>query len=477
LVALMAPHVPGLLGLPTLYLLAVVPVAMRWGFPAGAAVAVVSWAVFALVFVPSYLVGQGEVWSLLSLGVLLASALVVGYLAAGAHRKVVDLARLSREQAALRRVATLVAGSAPEAEMFAAVIREVGQLAGADLARLERYEPDDTVTTVAAWSRVSQGFVVGTRQPIDGPSIAQQIRETGKPGRIPSYADAAGAIAHEAKQLGVRSAVGCPVVVEGHLWGAIKAATLGDKPFPAGTESRIAQFTELVATAISNAESRAELAASRARIVTASDAARHRIERNLHNGVQQRLVSLELELRLVQDDVPEELPELRAEIRRFADEMSELLDELRELARGIHPAILAEGGLRPALRTLARRAPVPVELDIATDARFPQPVEVAAYYVVSEALANAAKHANASQVSVAVAEQEGELFLSVRDDGVGGADARGGSGLIGLRDRVEALGGTIALTSPPGAGTTLQVKLPIAAPHPVNGGYGAWAEL
>jgi signal transduction histidine kinase len=294
---------------------------------------------------------------------------------------------------------------------------------------------------------------------------------------MPSYADATGAIAHEAQQLGVRSAVGCPVVVEGRLWGAIKTATLSDKPFPAGTESRIAQFTELVATAISNAESRAELAASRARIVTASDDARHRIERNLHDGAQQRVVSLELELRLAQDDVPEELAELRAEIGRIADEMSALLDELRELARGIHPAVLAVGGLRPALRALTQRASIPVELDIATDARFPRPVEVAAYYVASEALTNVVKHAKAAHVSVALAEQPGALFLSVRDDGVGGADPRGGSGLIGLRDRVEALGGTITLTSPPGAGTTVQVSLPIAAPHPINGVFGACAEL
>jgi signal transduction histidine kinase len=225
----------------------------------------------------------------------------------------------------------------------------------------------------------------------------------------------------------------------------------------------MASFTELVAMAIGNAESRAELAASRARIVAASDETRRRIERDLHDGAQQRLVSLGLELRLTQASVPDELPELRDGVRRIADELTGVLDELREMARGIHPAMLSEGGLRPALRTLARRSSVPVEMDIATDTRFPPPVEVAAYYVVSEALTNAAKHANGTYVRVSVSQRDGALHLSVRDDGVGGADPQGGTGLIGLRDRVEALGGTVDIKSPPGAGTTLQVTLPAEA--------------
>jgi signal transduction histidine kinase len=462
LVALLAPYVPDLLGLPPLYLLAVVPVAMRWGIGPGVAVAVASCAVFALVFVPLYLGAQFEVPSLSSLGVFLVSALLVGYLAARAHREALDLGRLSREQAALRRVATLVAESARPSAVFAAVTREVGMLSGADLARIERYEADGTVTTVATWSRVPQRWAVGTRLPLDGLSIAQQIRETGEAARIHSYADATGAIAREAQQLGIRSAVGFPIIVEGRLWGAIKAGVTCDEPFPAGTESRMAQFTELVATAIGNAESLAELAASRARIVAAADETRRRIEQDLHDGAQQRLVSLGLELRLTESRVPEELSELRAEIGRNADDLSAVVDELRELARGIHPAILAEGGLAPALRTLVRRSSVPVELDIATAARFPRPVELAAYYVVSEALTNATKHANGSYVSVSLAEREGVLELSVRDDGVGGADPRG-SGLIGLRDRVEALGGTIEVTSPRGAGTTVLVRFPTDA--------------
>jgi signal transduction histidine kinase len=218
--------------------------------------------------------------------------------------------------------------------------------------------------------------------------------------------------------------------------------------------------------AIGNAENQAQLAASRARIVAASDEARRRIERDLHDGAQQRIVSLGLELRLVQSGVPDELPEVRDGLGRIIEELGQLLAELRETARGIHPAMLAEGGLQPALRTLARRSSVLVELELATGARFPEPVEVAAYYVVSEALTNAAKHATASHVAVSLAEREGALRLSVRDDGAGGADPQGGSGLIGLRDRVEALGGTIEVQSPKGAGTTVAVTLPLVDGHP-----------
>ncbi len=202
------------------------------------------------------------------------------------------------------------------------------------------------------------------------------------------------------------------------------------------------------------------MAASRTRIVAASDETRRRIQRNLHDGAQQRLVSLGLELRLTQADIPDGLPDLREEIGRLADELDTVLDELREMARGIHPVLLSEGGLWPTLHTLARRASVPVELELVTAARFPEPVEVAAYYVVSEALTNAVKHAAASYVDVSVTEQDGALHLSVYDDGVGGANPHDGSGLVGLRDRVEALGGTLEITSPRNAGTTLLVTLP-----------------
>jgi signal transduction histidine kinase len=230
---------------------------------------------------------------------------------------------------------------------------------------------------------------------------------------------------------------------------------------PARMEERLADLTDLVATAIANAESRADLAASRARVVTAADETRRRLERDLHDGAQQRLVSLALDLRAVQAAMPPEQAELEAELSRAADGLTSVLNELRELAHGIHPAILTEGGLGPALKSLARRCPIPVELDVRTDTRLPAPVEVAAYYVVSETLTNAAKHAKASIVKIDVEAVDGLLHLSVRDDGAGGADPARGTGLLGLQDRVEAQGGTSSVCSPPGEGTTLRVELPI----------------
>jgi signal transduction histidine kinase len=207
--------------------------------------------------------------------------------------------------------------------------------------------------------------------------------------------------------------------------------------------------------------SREELAASRTRVVAAADQARRRIERDLHDGTQQRLVSLVLDLRAAQAAVPPELPELRAQLARVADGLTGALEDLRELSRGIHPAVLSEGGLAPALKALARRSAVPVELEVEVPARLAEPVEVAAYYVVSEALANTAKHANASVIYVRVQAGDDRLQLSVRDDGVGGATPGRGSGLVGLTDRVQALGGTITIHSPAGQGTRLQIDLPV----------------
>jgi signal transduction histidine kinase len=257
--------------------------------------------------------------------------------------------------------------------------------------------------------------------------------------------------------------VASPAVVEGRLWGAVNAWTRREA-FPSGTADRMADFTELLATAVGNAESRAQLTASRARIVAAADETRRRIERDLHDGTHQRLVSLGLELRLAQGTVPAELARLarlETEIGRVADELNGVGGGPAEIARGIHPAILSEGGLGPALRTLARRAAIAVELDVPALGRLPEPVEVAAYYAVSEALTNATRHARASVMRVAAGQQDGGLYLSIRDDGVGGADPAGGSGLIGLRDRAEALGGSLEVSSPPGQGTLIVLRLPL----------------
>jgi signal transduction histidine kinase len=227
------------------------------------------------------------------------------------------------------------------------------------------------------------------------------------------------------------------------------------------TESRLMGFAELVATAISNAVARAELNASRARIVAAADETRRRIERDLHDGAQQRLVSLALELLAAAANAKAGADELRDELARGSSEVTAALDELREISHGIHPAILSEGGLGPALRALARRCAIPVELDISPSGRLAKRIEVTAYYVVSEVLTNAVKHARASAVHVAVEQLHATLRLSIRDDGVGGADPARGSGLIGLHDRVEAMGGTILVDSPAGAGTAVLVSLPL----------------
>jgi signal transduction histidine kinase len=264
-----------------------------------------------------------------------------------------------------------------------------------------------------------------------------------------------------ARSVGARSAVAVPVVVDRTLWGVMAVGSREAEPLPADLDGRLAKFTELLATAIANAEGRAEVDASRARIVATADATRRRIERDLHDGAQQQLVSLALILRAAQATLPKELGQHRSELDHVVDGLTTALDDLREIALGIHPAGLSEDGLTPALKRLVSRSPLRVNLEVRADGRFPEPVEVTAYYVVSEALTNAVKYAEAPAVDVEVAAEGGELRVEVRDDGRGGADPAEGSGLLGLRDRVEAIGGTMRLTSPSGAGTSLIVLLPL----------------
>jgi signal transduction histidine kinase len=375
-----------------------------------------------------------------------------------------ELNRLAEEQAALRRVATLVAGGVPAAKLFEGVIGEAGRVVSADVVGLSRYEADGALTVIGGW-RESTGYApIGRRLPLEATPLSRLVFETRRPSRVDSYAGVGGPAADFVREQGLRSSVGVPVIVEGRPWGVVAAHSTSDQPLPPETEERLAEFTDLIAAAIANADSRAELAASRARIVATADATRRRIERDLHDGTQQRLVSLALELRAAQAAVPAELSEHRAELSRTVDGLTSVLDELHEIARGIHPAILAEGGLGPALQTLARRTAIPVKLDMRTEARLPERVEVAAYYVVSEALTNAAKHARAAGADVLVEVRDGTLSVSVRDDGLGGADPTCGSGLIGLKDRAEAIGGEFSLDSPPGAGTALHVELPLDDP-------------
>lgn len=385
-----------------------------------------------------------------------------------------ELRLLAREQAALRRIATLVAHGVGPEEVVTAVTAEVHELLRADATVLVRYEADRSATVLAARDGTAPGDA-GEHWSRDAADVAAAVlhargpvsrrRGTGTTG--PAGTAAAPALAG--------SAAGAPIVLEDRTWGAI--VVLWDRREEPGADlrTRLAEFTGLVATAIANAQSRAELADSRARIVAAADEARRRIERDLHDGAQQRLVALGLELRAAQAMVGPEGAELGAQLARVAQGLAAASDELRELARGIHPAILSRGGLLPALRALARRSPVPVELELElpVETRLPDPVEVAAYFAVSEALANTAKHARASVVGVTVGLEADALRITVRDDGRGGADPRRGSGLVGLRDRIEALGGTLQIVSPPGAGTTITMTIPTGALGPRDAA-GAW---
>ncbi|HUB38901.1 MAG TPA: GAF domain-containing protein [Streptosporangiaceae bacterium] len=372
----------------------------------------------------------------------------------------VDLGRFAEEQAALRRVATLVARAAPPAEVLTAVAGEAGRLVHADHATMGRYDTDDTITVVATWGSGTAVSEVGARHKLGGQNLHTTIFQTQRPARMDGRADASGEFAEVAFALGIRAAVGVPVSVGGRLWGVMVVESRTG-PLPAGIETRLAGFTELAGTAIANAAAQAALTASRARIVTTADATRRRIERNLHDGAQQRLVSLALDLRAAQATAPAGAGQLAHELDEVAAGLDDVLNELREIASGLHPVILAEGGLRPALRTLARRCAVPAQLDIQLEGRLPEPVETAAYYTVAEALTNTAKHARATAVEIEVAERDRVLHILIRDDGQGGADVSRGSGLMGLRDRAEALGGHLLLHSPPGAGTSLDITLPV----------------
>jgi signal transduction histidine kinase len=371
-----------------------------------------------------------------------------------------SLARLAEEQAALRRVATLVAQGVPPVEIFMAVSDEVALLFRAQAA-VVRFEHDGPAIVFAGVSKAIE-LPVGTRWGFQPGMASAEVYRTAISARVDAtdWSSASGPVAGAAHRLGIVSSVASPVVVEGRLWGAMTAAST-DEPLPAGLEDRLEKFTELLATAIANADSRSELAASRRRIVAASDQARRRIERDLHDGTQQRLVSLALEARAAEADVPAGRSDLQAGLSRIAAGLADVVAELQELSRGIHPAILSERGLGPALRTLARRSRVPVELDVTTNARCPEPIEIAAYYVASEALANAMKHAQASYIEMSLTTRHGSLLLSVHDDGVGGANPARGSGLTGLADRVEALGGSFHIHSAAGAGTHITADLPL----------------
>jgi signal transduction histidine kinase len=372
-----------------------------------------------------------------------------------------EVTALAKQQAALRRVATLVARGAEPTEVYPVAVAELARGLEVEHVTLVRYESDNQCMVLAAHDREHRAkLLVGERFPLDGTSVSAMVLRTGKPARLNDYGSDS-AIATRLRGLGLRSAVGAPVSVDGQVRGALIVGTVDAEPLPPETEGRVCDFADLVATAIFNFENRAELKASRARIVTAADQARRRFERDLHDGAQQRIVSLGLQLRALEAQAA---PETKEGLGRAVENLMGVHADLQELSRGIHPAILSRGGLGPAIKTLARRSPVPVVLEVDVHRRLPESMEVAAYYVVAEALTNTAKHAKASEVKVRATADDAQLRVSISDDGVGGAIARAGSGLIGLKDRVEAVAGQLDVSSTAGGGTTLVVTIPLGDP-------------
>jgi len=371
---------------------------------------------------------------------------------------------LADEQAALRRIATLVAAEPTPSALFERVTEEVAKLLGVPSATLMRYDSDRRATVVGRYNEAGiAGVVLGATHALDGDTVIARVHRSKHAERVDSYEGAGGKLAHRLRSLGFRSSVAAPITVGGRLWGALAASTRAAEGLPEDTERRLCDFAELVAQALANADARDKLAASRARLLEVGDAERRRLERNLHDGAQQRLVALALQLRLVEARLAGDPDAARRDLAEARDQLDHALSELRELARGIHPAVLTDRGLKPAVDALVTRAPVPMEVADIPEVRLPEPVEAAAYYLIAEAVTNVAKYAQATHVAVSVRRDDGRLVVQITDDGIGGADPSGGSGLRGLADRVEALHGRLRIDSPRGRGTHLRAEIPIAS--------------
>ena len=368
---------------------------------------------------------------------------------------------LADEQAALRRVATLVAAESPPGRVFEQVTEEVGRLLGLPGATVVQYHGVHSATVVGGWSEDGRlRLPVGTSLDLDGDAVIAKVLRTGAARRVERYEAASGSLAETLRSSGYRAAVAAPVTVAGGLWGALVAATTSDEPLADGLEQRLCDFADLVGQALANADARGRLAASRAELVAVSDAERRRFERNLHDGAQQRLVSVALELGMVCSKLEDDPDTARELLSAAQDDLAQGLEELRELTRGLHPVLLTERGLGPALDALLARTPVPVEIAELPEGRLDAPVEAAAYYVVAEAITNVAKYAEASHATVSITQSNGSAKVTVCDDGVGGADPTGGSGLRGLAARVEALNGRLHVDSPPEQGTRIRAEIP-----------------
>lgn len=450
------------------YLVGVLVVSTAWGFGLSATTSVASAVAFDYFRSGSadFTLTRVENWAVI--GIFLVVALVANTLAHLARTRAVEAVHSRDElrvvvdlQASLRRVATLVARGVAPSEVFCAVADELARCLRVRHTTLFRFEPDGAGLLIAGHHESGRTkLAVGQRFSLDGESVAAKVFRTGRPARMDNHDDAPGPAADYIRELGMRSGVGVPIMVDGRVWGAAIVGSSQPDPLPPDTELRVGDFADLVTTAIANADTHAQLTASRARIVAAGDEARRRIERDLHDGAQQRLVSLGLKLRSAEASLPPDLGSVRKQLAEIVDGLTGVSTDLLEISRGLHPAILSRGGLGPALKTLARRSSVPVALRLGVDQRLPDSVEVAAYYVVAESLTNAAKHAQASEVRVTVETDGHNVRLSIQDDGIGGADSGRGSGLTGLADRVEALGGHLQMSSPIGSGTSLLATIP-----------------
>jgi signal transduction histidine kinase len=446
-----------------LYLLGVVVVSTLWGTGLSVATSVLSAVAFDVFRAwPHRMFGPLDLENTIRLVAFVVVALLTNFVAGMARTSRHRANELAQQQAGLRRVATLVARAVSPSQLFTAVAEEMAGCLRAHSAVVGRYDGDGTVTFVATGrSRPAAEQTLNLAQPsitLDEDSVAARVLHSGQPARM-SGADYDAS--PQVRQAGIRCAVGVPIRVGGRVWGVAAVASPDPEALPVDTEARLGDFAELVATAIANAATRAELIASRARIVKAADDARRQFERDLHDGAQQRLVSLALGLRLAEESVPPGAAALKVQLAQAASALKDVCDDLREISHGLHPGILTRGGLAAALKTLARRSAVPVTLNATVDRRLPEAVEVAAYYVVAEALTNVAKHARAYMLSVSASIVGNTLELSIQDDGIGGAASGRGSGLIGLIDRVEALGGALGITSEVGAGTTLRATIPV----------------
>ena len=374
--------------------------------------------------------------------------------------KLAEVGHLAQEHRSLRRVATLVASEASPERVFAAVSEESARVLEVNASFVWRFEGDDTATIVGRYNRDGiESFPLGTRLYADGETTAiGRVRETSAPARVDDWGAVGGSFAELMLRTGYRSTVAAPIVVAGNLWGAVAIGSA--ESLPAAAEVRLAAFCELVSLAVASAQAREDLQASRARIVRAGDEQRRRLERNLHDGAQQRLVAATLLLRVAQTRIERDPEAARGLLANAAGELDAGLEELRELARGLHPGSLTEHGLRGALASIEERLPLPVEIDVPEE-RLDRHLEATTYFIVSEALTNVVKHAQATRASARVERREGVLRIEVGDDGRGGADTASGTGLLGLRDRAEAEGGTLVVVSPPGRGTVVTATLPL----------------